>query len=179
MSNEQIQAPTIRVLLALAHSGLPNSSLRYAATLTRALGGELHVLRVIPRIMRTNPPRSMRDTAVAVKTIERMVQISRSMRPWLLAELGESQLVSRFVLRDGAFIAQVAERARSLDAKLIVVPAEEAASPAKVAALARACAARVLVARGLPLDPALVEALARPASCSGFNAGASPARARN
>jgi nucleotide-binding universal stress UspA family protein len=135
-----------RVLLALFEQELPSASLLRAFDLSRALGADLYVVRVMPELSKVNflfPEENLPD---AIHTVERTLRANWSTRMWLRETLGDDESsVKRFVIAHGDFVEQVAVQAAELGVVLIVVPPRNARMGRQVTSLARASNVPVLV----------------------------------
>ncbi|MBK8214770.1 MAG: universal stress protein [Myxococcales bacterium] len=112
-----------RTLLAFRGDELPSAALRRAVQTSAALGHELHVLRVLPSLVRHNvlfPQRNVSDAFQALELSEKAV---RSTRSWLLDALGDDGTAERLVVRTGGFEEATIAYAREIRASLVVVPA--------------------------------------------------------
>lgn len=151
------QAPTM--LLAISDADRPSAALRYASSLARSFGAELHVLRLLPPLSPLYLSADGQfDFREARRRIEHCVHACRQVRSWCEAVLEESLPTRRLRIRSGEFAEEVAARAAELDARLIVLSPATGRLGATATALAQACLRPVLVARGVEPRGALVAA---------------------
>lgn len=141
------RATTARVLLALGGERLAARALREAHAFARALGAELHVIRIVPRVHgdTTEGPVSI---ARALREAQRAVMAGRHTRALcdrVLLERLPSKSVS---VRLGAFITQVGQRAAELEANIIALVPQRQRIGGVATRLALQTGRAVLVARG-------------------------------
>lgn len=157
-----------RLLLALGASGRPTASLERTLALAAALGAQVHVLRVLPRLSRLQALFSRRDVSAAARAVERTLRANRATRAWLRDALGKDDALGRggighggiehVAIAHGELVEQAAAYAATLEASLIVVPAREGRLGKTVTALASAAGVPVLVAHERAGKPAIVAA---------------------
>jgi nucleotide-binding universal stress UspA family protein len=132
------------VLLALEEHGQPSDILRQAAALARAVGLDLHVLRVIrQRAMSKLLSHLYLGTRLAL--VRRSLRGSRAARVWCDETLGEPAVPVH--VRMGDFLKEVSAFVTQSAAKLVIVPPREGNPGGRVTALAGACSRPVLVLR--------------------------------
>lgn len=151
------RAPAI--LLALSDADRPSSALRYASSVARRFGADLHLLRLLPRLGPLPRLASGQFDAVAARRrIEQFVKACRQVRSWCDTVLDESLPTRQLRIRSGEFIEEATARAAELKARLIVLSPSMGRLGATATALAQAAMRPVLVARGGDSRGALVAA---------------------
>ena len=147
------------VLFALFAEGRPTASLLRALALSRVLGAELHVMRVLAEHTRVNALFPQNHGIDARRTVERTLQENRTTREWIASCLGDDgTAVQRFAIAHGSFVDQVAGRAAHLEAVLIVVPPREGRMGSTVTSLASTSGVPVLLAREATHDETIIAA---------------------
>jgi nucleotide-binding universal stress UspA family protein len=138
-----------RVLLALGGERSARRALRDAFAFARALGAELHVIRVVPHVhgRASDGPLSL---ARALRESQRVVVAGRHARALCDRVLVERLPSQRIGVRLGAFTAQVAERAAELRADIIVLGPHRRRLAGLATCLASRSGCAVLVAKGRP-----------------------------
>lgn len=132
------------VVLALFEHGRPLRSLLRAGAFARLLGGDLHVLRVVPDRTRVNTLFPQYNTIDAVRAMSRAAEVARATRRWVRALTGRS--AKDVKVQRGDFVDVVTAYAREQDAALVVVPPRGMVG-ALVTTLANLSGIPVLVAR--------------------------------
>lgn len=151
------RAPVI--LLALSDADRPSAALRYASSLARRFGAELHILRLLPRFKPLyRLADGQFDPREARLRVERCVKSCRQVRSWCEAVLKELLPTRQLRIRSGELAEEATLRAAELDARLIVLSPSLGRLGATATALAQASRRPVLVARGAGASGALVAA---------------------
>lgn len=136
-----------RVLFTLFEAGRPTASLQRAFALARVLSAELHLLRVLPQVVHSNPLFPHFNQVQALEGVEAEFGSAEQTLAWAEEVLGTTLEAGAFQLRRGPFMEQVVAHAAELDAELIVMPPQEGRYGATVTELARISGRPVLVAR--------------------------------
>lgn len=110
-----------RVLLALGAEREAGRGVREAHAFARGLGAELHVIRVVPCV-RDAALDGHLSLARALRESQDVVVAGRHTRAMCDRVLVERLPSQSICVRLGTFVAQVAERARQLDADIIAIP---------------------------------------------------------
>lgn len=147
-----------RILLALIANECSWATLWRAQSLSALLEAELHVVRVVSPLPRTQRPLSKVESKDVLAALTQMLEARRATRTWLTGALGAALPKGRLKLRGGEFVEQVAKRARELNAALIVVAPGAERAGKRVTHLARSADIPVLVAREATAREAVVAA---------------------
>jgi nucleotide-binding universal stress UspA family protein len=147
-----------RILLAFRAESRDTASLRRAAALARLLGAELHVVCVVPEMMRVNSLFPYNTHLSVLQLIARGPTIDFVTRAWLLDVLGAEQCELPLSVRPGQFVAEVAAQAAKLRASLVVMPPHGMNLGATVTAIAQAAGVPVLVSREASGEEAILAA---------------------
>lgn len=141
------QRKVARVLLALGGERSAARALIDADAFARALGAELHVVRVVSNVGRAAPEEPL-SIARAIRESQCAVAAGRHTRG-LCDRILLERLPSRSIcVRLGAFVSQVAQRAAELDADIIAIVPHRRQLGAVATHLALETGCGVLVARG-------------------------------
>lgn len=135
-----------RVLFAIGNERAPIRALREAHRFARALGAELHVIRVVPTAGVGSPP--LGGMARALREARRVIAAARHTRKLCDRVLDEHLPIKQLAVRMGAFIEQVALRAAEVDAMTIAVAPSHQRLSTSVIRLARQTGCSVLIPRG-------------------------------
>jgi nucleotide-binding universal stress UspA family protein len=125
----------------------PIRALREAHRFARAIGAELHVIRVVPTTARLASP-SLHCVARALREAQRVIAAARHTRKLCDRVLSEQLPIKQLCIRLGVFVDQVALRAAELGAATIAVaPSHQRLGPAATR-LARETGCAILIPRG-------------------------------
>jgi nucleotide-binding universal stress UspA family protein len=153
-----MRQPPPRILFAASNAGAQADSLERMAALARTLHAELHVLRVLADLHKYAPWTPSDHLIDDGASLDRFTAACRETRAWSQELLQRDLTDERWQVRIGAFVPEVAEHARALNASLIVLAPEHARMGALVTELVSASALPVLLARGRTTGTAIIAA---------------------
>lgn len=136
-----------RVLLALGIERSPIRALRGAYRFAKAIGAELHVIRVVSATVQLPPP-SLNCVARALRDAQRVIAAARHTRKLCDRVLGECLPIKQLSIRVGAFTGQVALRAAEIGATTIAVAPSHRPLNSSVLRLAEQTGCAILIPRG-------------------------------
>jgi nucleotide-binding universal stress UspA family protein len=137
-----------RLLVALHGEREPQQALLFADNLARALGADLHVLRVVAPLEGATAIKD--ELAAALRDAHRVIAASRRTRALCDSVLSRPLPSLHLCVRVGGFVQEVAQRAAELDAMLIGLPSTKRPLAATVIRVAREADRPVVVTRGRP-----------------------------
>lgn len=147
-----------RVLFAAYPGGRPTGALLRAHAFAQIFGGDLTVLRVLPKDDPVNGLFPQSNLLSALVSLELVAKTSRKTRIWSDATLPASLPKGRILVRRGDFASTVVDVAAEIGADLIVLPPAEGHDGHRVTFISVKAGVPVLVAREVMSSEAVVAA---------------------